>query len=226
VRFRHALSDHLRLEVAHAVHAGHRPGDAPPLESGEPVPGCGCVLCRALADGANGLGADLVPTVLSDLAGASPGARPKLARTWADAWPVDGAILPDPEWLLSELERRERAERRREEARKSREEDDPLPVEEARRVPIESVVRRLGLGEPEGRWGEPRVLCPLHDDSNPSLRLREPEGLVYCDPCGQGGDGIWLVMEALGLEFADAVLWLVEGGVRDPGDHLQRRVAV
>ena len=43
------LSEHTRLEIAHAIHVGHRPGDAPwlngkllPLAEGDPVPGCSC----------------------------------------------------------------------------------------------------------------------------------------------------------------------------------------
>ena len=42
------LSEHLRLEVAHAVHRGHQPDDTPPLQPTEPVPGCSCPRCTAV----------------------------------------------------------------------------------------------------------------------------------------------------------------------------------
>ncbi len=42
-------SKHARLELAHAVHVGHRPGDPPPLAEGAPVPGCGCPECTGVA---------------------------------------------------------------------------------------------------------------------------------------------------------------------------------
>ncbi len=44
-----ALSEHVRLEIANAVHRGHWPGDPPPLDDGEPVPGCGCPICTGIA---------------------------------------------------------------------------------------------------------------------------------------------------------------------------------
>lgn len=140
------LSDHLRLEIAHAVHTGHRPGDPPPLEEGAPVPGCGCEDCTGVR---------------------------RRART--------GSGPPGP------------GTRR------------PLPVEDARRVSILDVVARLGLGEPEGRWGEPKVRCPFHDDHDPSLRLNVDDGLFYCDPCCEGGDAIDLYQQVRGVTFADAV---------------------
>ncbi len=42
-------SKHTRLEIAHALHLGHRPGDPPPLAEGAPVPGCGCPECTGVA---------------------------------------------------------------------------------------------------------------------------------------------------------------------------------
>lgn len=160
---RYRLSEHLRLAVAHAVHAGHQPGDPPPLDEGDPVPGCACADCTGT-----------------------------------------GAPAPGPDRGGSADPGRD---------------SDPLPVQEARRVPILEVARRLGCGEPEGKWGEPRVLCPLHDDTDPSLRLDTDRGLFYCDPCGEGGDGIALVMDARRCSFPDAVRWIADGrtaGSQDP----------
>lgn len=100
----------------------------------------------------------------------------------------------------------------------NRDESEPLPVEEARGVSILDVCRRLGLGDPASHRAGSReflVRCPLHDDTNPSLRLRPgkgPGGVWYCFPCGEGGDGIKLVMRAQRMEFHEAVKWIAKGG--------------
>lgn len=78
-------------------------------------------------------------------------------------------------------------------------------VQAARRVSILDLVQRLDCGVPVRRGKSLLVRCPLHDDSDPSLRLDVGEGLWYCDPCGEGGDVIQLYMRARGLAFADAV---------------------
>jgi len=142
-------SDHTWLEIVHAVHFGHEPGQPPPLRPGEPVPGCGCAKCTGVPAG-------------------------------------------DPA-------------RRRRRSRPSR----PIRVEDARSVPILHVCARLGLGEPVGRWGEPRVLCPLHDDHDPSLRLNLEKNAWYCDVCGQGGDAIELWKLARSASFAETVQELI-----------------
>lgn len=192
-------SEHARLEIAHAVHTGHSPGEPPPLETGDPVPGCPCVTCRTLAAGANAEGAALAVDVVRDLRRVGPDARLQLARSWVSGWAAEGVVLPDPAALVRiarDLDPRLRRRRR---------EGSRLPVEDARRVSILDVVARLGLGEPVGRWGEPRVRCPFHDDHDPSLRLNVDAGLWYCDPCMEGGDGIDLWQRVRGVRFADAV---------------------
>ena len=81
----------------------------------------------------------------------------------------------------------------------------PLPVENARAVPILQVVRRLGLGDPVRRGKEYAVRCPLHDDHRPSLMLDLGAGLWYCFVCGVGGDGIELWRRVRHVSFAEAV---------------------
>ena len=81
----------------------------------------------------------------------------------------------------------------------------PLPVEDARAVSILDVVGRLGLGEPVRRGREWAVLCPLHDDTRPSLTLDVDRGLWYCFPCAEGGDVIELWQRVRGCSFAEAV---------------------
>lgn len=81
-------------------------------------------------------------------------------------------------------------------------------VEHARRTSILCIADALGLGEPVPRGHEYAVLCPFHDDHDPSMQLNPDEGLWYCFVCGEGGDGIQLVMQALGVCFPDAVAWI------------------
>jgi DNA primase len=52
------------------------------------------------------------------------------------------------------------------------------------------------------------VLCPFHDDHDPSLLLNTDEDLWFCFPCGAGGDGIALVMRVRGCGFTEAVAWI------------------
>lgn len=81
-------------------------------------------------------------------------------------------------------------------------------VERARRTSILRIAAALGLGEPEPRGREYAVLCPFHDDHDPSLLLNPDEGLWYCFACNDGKDGIDLVMRVLGIGFREAVAWI------------------
>ena len=67
------------------------------------------------------------------------------------------------------------------------------------------IAARLGMGEPMKRGRELHVRCPLHDDGNPSLRIHQDGRRWYCDPCGEGGDGIGLYMRARRIGFVEAV---------------------
>ena len=44
------LSKHVELEIANAAYRDHKPGDPPPLASGEPVPGCDCPSCTKVSE--------------------------------------------------------------------------------------------------------------------------------------------------------------------------------
>lgn len=192
-----------------------------PVPPETPVAGCECVRCETYRAGGDTEDADVAAWLLDRLARQTrPADRQPRAASAVRAWSEIGCALPSPAVLAELAERRPGALPPRGEE----EDRDPLPVEDARRIPIRQVAARLGLGEPVGRWGEPRVLCPLHDDTNPSLRLREDEGLWYCDVCAVGGDGIELARRALGMEFADAVRWLAEGGAAPTRDPEQRRI--
>lgn len=81
-------------------------------------------------------------------------------------------------------------------------------VERARRTSILHIADALGLGEQVPRGTEFAVLCPFHDDHDPSLLLNPDEGLWYCFACGEGSDGIGLVMRARSIAFREAVAWI------------------
>ena len=82
-------------------------------------------------------------------------------------------------------------------------------VDSARAVSLDDIVSRLRLGPVVRQGAEARIICPFHDDRDPSLRMNEKKGLWYCDPCGAKGDGIGLYMQYTGLGFAETVKELV-----------------
>lgn len=85
-----------------------------------------------------------------------------------------------------------------------------------------------GWREAPLRGGEHHCRCPLHDDEDPSLRIRV-DGLVwYCDPCGQGGGAIDLARLVLGRDGAAQLLRKLDprsnGRPRSEGAATPRRV--
>lgn len=203
----------------HARRAAETPEPSPPETA---VEGCECPRCATYRTGGDREDADVAEWLVTRLARETrPADREGRAASAVEAWSEIGCILPAPDLLADLADRVPGALPTRDTDEERRE---LLPVAEARRVPIRDVAARLGLGEPTGRWGEPRVLCPLHDDHDPSLRLREDQGLWYCDPCGLGGDGIELVRRTLGLDFADAVRWIVESRAAPSRDPAQKHL--
>lgn len=108
--------------------------------------------------------------------------------------PVPGC--PCPECTGVSADDPARAPRRR-----TYNERDPLPVEAARSVPITEVTARFGIETDRHGW----ALCPFHEDRHPSFHVNEAKGAAFCNPCGASWDGIALVMELRGLDFAEAV---------------------
>lgn len=215
---RHRLFEHTRLEVAHAVHAGHEPGDRPPLEPGDPVPGCDGPRCIVLARTGDITAAELTEGIVRRLALVDPAARLQAARRLHGRVSFD-LDVPGAGWLCRRAAELPWAvQPTSDPGDRGR---DELPVEEARRVSILDVASRLGLGEPKRRGREYVVRCPLHDDHDPSLRLNPEKGhggVWRCWPCAEGGDGIDLVEAVQGCDFPGAVRWLAEGaaGARRP----------
>jgi CHC2 zinc finger len=81
---------------------------------------------------------------------------------------------------------------------------EPLPVEQARVVPVTRVFSSLGF-DLRRRGLRFVTHCPFHDDQHPSLRLNPDLGVWYCDPCGIGGDAITFLQRYRRLDFATAV---------------------
>ena len=66
--------------------------------------------------------------------------------------------------------------------------------------------------------GERKALCPLHEDRNPSLRIRTADLAWYCDPCGIGG-GVWdLAIRMLGEAGARELLEVISPASFDSGE--------
>lgn len=59
-------------------------------------------------------------------------------------------------------------------------------------------------------------LCPFHQDTNPSLRLRDEKQYYHCFSCGAHGDVVTFVMKSQDLSYSAAVrhlIILLESGV-------------
>ena len=196
---RHRATRHTYREVA-----------AGPLPEGEPVPGCTCLTCAVLRLGGSDEDVEGAERVVDFLADLEPNNRTEAAvalrtgRTLPPARilvryaaavrrrPVVGIALDVP------VPRRRRPTVR-----------EPLPVEQAREVPILKVVEHLGLGSPRKVGREYAIHCFLHEDRHPSLSINAREGLWYCHVCAEGGDVIRLWECARRVGFVDAVRELV-----------------
>src|SRR5262245_6809081 len=68
---------------------------------------------------------------------------------------------------------------------------------------LAEVIEALTGHAPRQRGGtrERWVLCPFHDDHEPSLRINEEKQCYYCDPCGFGGDVFDFVMRSNRCDF-------------------------
>ena len=56
----------------------------------------------------------------------------------------------------------------------------------------------------EGKHGWVKVLCPFHDDHNPSLSVSLEHGGFHCFTCGEHGTLIDFHMTSKGLSFPEA----------------------
>lgn len=54
------------------------------------------------------------------------------------------------------------------------------------------------------------VVCPFHEDSNPSLHIN-PRGQAYCHGCGErAGDIVELIAKLTGKEYEETISWMYE----------------
>jgi hypothetical protein len=72
-------------------------------------------------------------------------------------------------------------------------------IEKARSVPLSDY-----LGHDE------KIICPFHNDSNPSLHITHSKGLWFCHGCSAKGDVISLVMKLKNVNFINAVKILLK----------------
>lgn len=70
----------------------------------------------------------------------------------------------------------------------------PATIEAARAVPLSDFLGHAN-----------KVLCPLHNDTNPSLSIDHSKNIWYCHGCGRGGDVIDFIIERDHIDFKTAV---------------------
>ena len=71
------------------------------------------------------------------------------------------------------------------------------------------IINRVTMREVAERYGfkidrQNRIICPFHNDKNPSLKIYEGNRGWYCFACGQGGNVINFVAKLLNLEYRES----------------------
>ena len=80
-----------------------------------------------------------------------------------------------------------------------------LKVENARNVPIESLIegkiRRIGAKRIQ-------TCCPFHSEKQPSFMIYKDTNSFFCFSCNKGGDVIHFIRLLYDLDFKDAIRYL------------------
>ncbi|MEM0330726.1 MAG: CHC2 zinc finger domain-containing protein [Archaeoglobaceae archaeon] len=78
-----------------------------------------------------------------------------------------------------------------------------------RLVSVEDVLSHFGVPV---RWRRKPyyILCPFHDEKNPSFYVDVIDQVGYCFGCGKGGDVIRIAMEFLKTDFQGALTYLAD----------------
>lgn len=185
------MSEHLRLEIGYAIHRGHEPRTLPSVSDLIFIMGdADETTRRKMLDHYIGHRA-LHPTE------AVPGCG--CPSCTGLAWDHPARRRPKRRWPSSDSDDRRQCWRER--------------VEEARRIGILEVARRLGL-EPRKAGREWTVSCPFHEDRTPSMGINTEKGVFYCHSCGRGGDGLQLMMDVRRVDFVEAVKLLTADSPR------------
>lgn len=81
---------------------------------------------------------------------------------------------------------------------------------------LRTILKRLGIEVVRESADHYEALCPYHDDTNPSWRIRrrgERRGLHHCQACKEGGDLVELVKQCKGYGTRDGAKgWLEKIG--------------
>ncbi len=72
-------------------------------------------------------------------------------------------------------------------------------IARAREFPLDRLLQEQGVEINRAS----KILCPFHDDRNPSMWVKN--GWGYCHSCGESCDSIKWLMKVRGVEFVDAV---------------------
>ena len=78
---------------------------------------------------------------------------------------------------------------------------------------LEDVLKKVSLAKYiEHNWqplkkigSEYKILCPFHDDKNPSLSVNDEKGLYYCYSCKAGGNLITFIKEFKNYSSQEAI---------------------
>lgn len=81
-------------------------------------------------------------------------------------------------------------------------------IQLARDTSVSVVAERVGL-QLQRVGSRYRACCPLHHEKTPSFMLFTSSNSWYCFGCHEGGDGIRLVRDVLGLSFVEAVKFII-----------------
>jgi len=59
------------------------------------------------------------------------------------------------------------------------------------------------------RGSEFKALCPVHQEKTPSFYVSPRKQIYHCFGCGAHGDVVKWVMERRGMQFTEALEWLI-----------------
>jgi DNA primase catalytic core len=80
----------------------------------------------------------------------------------------------------------------------------------AQKANIVEIAEKLGLHVGVRQTASTKVLCPFHDDHNPSLQLYRDSNKFHCFVCGAHGDVYDLIKKCKNCDFREALEWLAK----------------